>query len=101
MRYIEPLIGFLACSWFLLGSWLAARSLRDWRQKAEILLGLHGMAFFLLRLYGQYSRSNAFHGTIAWLGGTAIGIFITLWLEGSLNILRRPKSPVRDDQQRA
>ena len=50
MLYIEPLLGFLAFLWFLMASLLAFRRHRDWRGKAQILLGLCGLAFFGLIL---------------------------------------------------
>ena len=93
MRYLEPLIGFLASLWFLIASLLAARSRRGWQQKAEILLGISGISGFGLILYGQYSlRTHALYSLKALLGGISIGIFVTLWLEGSLNLLTRLKS---------
>jgi hypothetical protein len=51
MRYIEPLIGLLAFLWFSIGSLLAGRNLRDWRHKAQTLLGLSGRSLFGLMLY--------------------------------------------------
>src|SRR5260370_30867344 len=88
MRYLEPLVGFLAFLWFSIAALLAGRGLRDWQQKAQILLGLSGMSLFGLILYGQYSLGpHAFYFLKALLGGIVIGIFVTLWLEGSLNIL--------------
>jgi hypothetical protein len=93
MRYLEPLVGFLAFLWLSIGSLLSARGIRDWQQKAQILLGLSGMSLFGLILYERYSLStHAFYSLKALLAGIAIGIFVTLWLEGSLNVLIRLKS---------
>ena len=92
IRYLEPLIGFLAFWWFLLASLLEGRSLRDWQHRAQALLGLSGTLLFGLILYvmvhterGTYS----FRIPKALLGGIASGIFVTLWLEGSMNILNK------------
>jgi len=95
MRFLEPLIGFLAFLWLLIGSLLAGRYLRDWQHKAQSLLGLSGMAFFGLILYGvvrteearYYARLFSFSKTF--LAGISIGIFVTLWLEGSFNVFKR------------
>ena len=96
MRYIEPLLGFLAFLWFLMASLLAFRRHRDWRGKAQILLGLCGLAFFGLILNGRFpSRTHIFERTFERLetlfAGISLGVFVTLWLEGCLNILARIK----------
>ena len=90
MRYVEPLAGFLAFLWFAIDSLLGGRGRRDWEQKAQVLLGLSGMALFGLVLYGRYSAGpQRFYFLKGFLGGLSVGIFITLWLEGSLNLLAR------------
>jgi hypothetical protein len=95
MRYVEPLVGFVAFLLFLIGSILASRSTRDWTLKAEILLGLSGAASFGLILYERYSSGiHHFVFLKALLGGIAIGVFVTLWLGGSLNVLNRLKRGV-------
>jgi len=93
MRYLEPLIGFLACLWFLMGTLLEGKSLRVWQQKAQALLGLSGILFFGFLLYdasqeGHVRYLRLFSWSKAFLAGVSIGIFITLWLEGSLNLLK-------------
>lgn len=89
MRYVEPLVGFLAFLWVSIGSLLANRRLRDWRHKAQMLLGLAGMSLFGLILYTEQIRYSApvhgFYFAKGTLAGMSIGIFATLWLEGSLN----------------
>ena len=95
MRYVEPLVGFIAFLWFLIGSLLAARNPLDWRPKAQILLGFSGAALFGLILYERYTLGiHAFVSLKALLAGIAIGIFVTLWLEGSLDVLNRLKRRV-------
>jgi hypothetical protein len=97
MRYLEPLIGFLAFLWLSIGSLLAGRRLRDWQQKAQTLLGLTGMSFFGLILYGVVHteevrnslHAHAFNLFKTFLAGMSIGIFVTLWLEGSLNVFKK------------
>jgi hypothetical protein len=103
MRYIEPLVGFGFFLWFTLASWLAARSLRKWQERAQIILGLSGMALFGLRFYGESLYSNTFNLLKVFLAGITLGIFITLWLEGSLNVLSRLKrrdGTARTNQER-
>jgi hypothetical protein len=96
MRYIEPLIGFLAFLWLLTASVVADRSLREWQHKAEALLGLSGMALFGLILYeavyvGEVRHPRVFIWCKALLGGISIGIFVTLWMEGSLNVFKKAR----------
>jgi hypothetical protein len=89
MRYLEPSIGLLAFVIFTIGCTAAPKERRGWQWKAEIFLGLSGMALFGLRLYELHSRSKGafalFNGLLA---GISIGIFVTLLLEGTLNPLR-------------
>jgi hypothetical protein len=92
MRYLEPLIGFLAFLWFLIACLLQGRGLRDWQHRAQALLGLSGMSLFGLILYGMVHAEQStysFRAPKMLLGGIAIGIFVTLWLEGSMNILKK------------
>jgi hypothetical protein len=56
------------------------------------------MAFFGLVLYGRYSLgAKTFTSLKAVLAGVSIGIFIALWIEGSMNPLkaRRPTTKGR------
>jgi|SRR5579859_3666252 len=92
MRYVEPLVGLLAFLWFLAGSLLVARRHGTWQEKAQILLGLCGTILFALILYGEQPRTHEFKGLKMLLAGMTNGIFVTLWLEGSLNVLTRLKS---------
>lgn len=93
---MEVLIGFLAFLWYSIGSLLADRGHRDWRRKAETLLGVSGMSLFGLILYTEEVRhslpAHGFYVVKGSLAGISIGIFITLWLEGSLNLIRRWKT---------
>ena len=85
LRYLLPLIGVLCFLWISLASLYPKGSLRkEWQHKAEMLLGLCGMAFLGLRLYGV-ARHNLhdlrfIRGSLA---GLTLGIFVTLFLEGS------------------
>lgn len=92
MRHLAPWIGLLA---FLLASiGLLSAGLRDWRHKAQILLGLCGTSAFGLDLYdralrrqvGYRLRNYALSDLKFMLAGILVGIFVTLWLEGSLNV---------------
>ena len=94
LQYIGPAIGLLAFVWFAVGSLFSGRSLRDWQQKAQMLLGLSGMSFFGLLLYEvaqlrSSALTHALHLARIFLGGMAFGIFVTLCLEGSLNVFKR------------
>lgn len=109
MRYIEPLLGVLAFLWFFLGSLLARNRLRDWRHTSQVLLGLSGMSLFGLMLYEAAHTAELRHVRIivwakAFLAGISIGIFVTLWLEGSLNLFKtargRNRHPVKSDSSR-
>ena len=93
MRYLEPVIGCLAFLWFLIGSLLAGRGRRDWQRKAEALLGLCGMSFFGVILYEELHPHSPLARILQlfrhYLTGIAIGIVITLWLEGSFNVFKK------------
>lgn len=99
MRYVEPLAGLLASLWFLVGSLPVARSHGTWQEKAQILLGLCGTILFALMLYGEQPRTHEFKGLKMVLAGMTIGIFVTLWLEGSLDVLTRLKSRRSKDRE--
>ena len=88
LRYLEPLIGLLCFLWFSLASlYLYLKgSIRERQRKAEMLLGLCGMSFCGLRLYGV-ARGNLHDLRLArvFLAGATIGIFVTLVFQGSFN----------------
>jgi len=91
MRYIEPIIGILAFLWVLLAA-ILPKGRRSWQQSAEIVMALAGMALFGLVLYGRFAGSvRLFVFVKGLLAGISIGVFVTLWLEGSL----RPGRTVR------
>jgi hypothetical protein len=90
MRYLEPSIGLLCFLWITIGALLAGRGTRNWQLKAQALMGLSGMSFFGLVLYVRWSpRGNVFYTGRGLLGGIVLGIFVTLFLEGSWNPLKR------------
>ena len=91
MQYLEPVIGFLAFLGLLIGSLLAGRFRRKWQCRAEACLALSGMSFFGLILYELVHTEVRYSFRIpkALLGGIAIGICLSLWLEGSYNVVRR------------
>lgn len=79
--------------WFSVGSLFSGRNLRDWQQKAQMLLGLSGMSFFGLLLYEvaqlrSSALTHALHLARIFCGGMALGIFVTLCLEGSINVFK-------------
>jgi hypothetical protein len=101
MRYFEPLIGILACLWFFVASLLAGRSHRDWQHKAQALLGLFGILLFGLMLYEEvHTGSVRYLRLLSWskafLAGLLLGMFVTLWLEGSLNLVNEFRRRSRD-----
>jgi hypothetical protein len=101
MRYLEPLLAFVALLWLLMHSLLTTRAEREWQQKAEIILALCGLSLFGLIIYERYSSStHAFYTLKGFLGGISVGVFVTLWLEGSLNLLTRLKSRESDAPNR-
>lgn len=89
MRYLEPLVGILCSVLFLIGALVGGRG---WQRRAEVLLGLSGMSMFGLILYGVVDTEVHY---FPWslvkqlLAGVSIGIFVTLWLEGSANVFKR------------
>jgi len=93
MKYVEALLGLLAFLWFSVTSFAVdPGGRRRWQRSAQILLGLSGMAFFGLILYSRCSvGAKAFTSLKAALAGVSIGIFIALWIEGSMNPLKARK----------
>jgi hypothetical protein len=90
MWYLEPLIGLLCFLWLMIGALLASRGSPNWQPKGEAFLGLSGTLFCGLVLYLRLSsRANAFYIEKGFLAGMTIGIFVTLWLEGSWNLLKK------------
>lgn len=93
MRFIAPSIGLLCFLWSMIATALKSRSLRNWQLKAEALMGLSGMSFcgliLYLRLFPQINAHNLEKGLLA---GMTFGVFVTLWLEGSWNLLKKPGS---------
>src|SRR5436309_2533108 len=90
MRYLEPSIGLLCFLWLTIGALLAGRGFRKWQPKAEALMGLSGMSFCGLILFLRWSpQTTAFYLEKGFLAGMTIGIFVTLWLEGSWNVLKK------------
>ncbi len=91
MQYIEPVVGLVAFLSILVGSFLVARRVGTWQAKARVLMSLCGTILFALILYGEQPRAHEFRGPKMLLAGMTIGIFVALWLEGSLNVMTRPK----------
>jgi hypothetical protein len=93
MKYVEPVLGLLAFLWFSVTAFaVAPNGRRGWQRSAQIVLGLSGMAFFGLALYGRYFLGpKTFTSLKAVLAGVSIGIFIALWIEGSMNPWRARK----------
>jgi hypothetical protein len=91
MRYLGPVIALLCFLWYTIGALLEGRGLRNWQTKAEVLEGLSGMSFCGLVIYRWSSRMSIlkFAGLEGFLVGITLGIFVTLWLEGSANILKK------------
>ncbi|MGD0904757.1 MAG: tetratricopeptide repeat protein [Terracidiphilus sp.] len=80
------LVIFLASLYFLIDSLLPGRSLRDWQQRATTLLGIFGMFYVGLSLYGAAHNNmrnsvyaNAFNLT-KWLLAEVSIIIAILWL---------------------
>ena len=105
LRYLVPLMGVLGGLWLSIASLYPRWSLREWQRKAEMLLGLSGMAFFGLLLYGT-ARSQEPRPSLLihelrllreLLAGVFLGIFVTLFLEGSFRRgrSRQPEPPPR------
>lgn len=92
MRDLAPWIMLLAFLTVSIGSLLAG--LKGWHNKAQILLGLCGASAFGLDLYDRALRRQvgyplhnyALSDLKFMLAGILVGIFVTLWLEGSLNV---------------
>jgi hypothetical protein len=90
MRYILPSVGLISFLWLTIGALLAGRDLRTWQVKAEALMGLCGMSFCGLVLCLRWSsQSNQLYMEKGTLAGMTFGIFVTLWLEGSWNLLKK------------
>jgi hypothetical protein len=93
MRYVEPVVGFVLFLCFFLGALVGVQ--RSWQRTAQLIMGLSGMAacgLILLRRISNHSGSLL--ALAALLGGIAVGIFITLFIEGTLNPVRG-KGPTR------
>ena len=78
---------FLASLLFLIDSLLPGRSLRDWQQRATTLLGMFGMCYVGLSLYGAAHNylltsvyANAFNSARWLLAGVSIVIAL-FWLK--------------------
>ena len=84
MRYLNLLIGFLACLWLSIHFMFPGRSLRDWRQQAVTLLGIFGMMFIGLSLWGivniDIRRYHMFYSAQGVLVGLFFGVVISLLL---------------------
>lgn len=96
LRYLVPLVGVLGFLGLSMASLYPKPRLREWQHKAEMLLGLFGMAFFGLFLYGVARRNlHYWRFTRGFLGGVVVGIFVTLLLEGSFRPFKRrePEPP--------
>jgi len=97
VQIVVLLIGLLAFLGVLVGSLFSGRGVRDWQRKAQTLLGLSGMLFFGSLLYGvaygvERPPSVLIHElrlARAFLVGISLGIFVTLWLEGWFNPLKK------------
>ena len=96
VQIVVPLIGLLAFLCFL-ATLFSEREVRDWQRKAKKLLGLSGVLFCGSLLYGVAYGAERRPSVLihelrlarAFLVGILLGIFVTLWLEGSLNPLKK------------
>ena len=95
IQYLLPVVGLLAFLWICVAALYPRPSLRRWQQKAQMLLGLSGMLFLGLRLYevARSARSDEAGSLVlaqelrlarVFMAGVTLGVFVTLWLEGSL-----------------
>ena len=85
MRYAGPVVGIVVFLCFFAGALAGAQ--RSWQRTAQLILGVLGMAdcgLFLLRRLPNHSGVLLGLAAVA-VGGIAVGVFITLFIEGTLN----------------
>jgi hypothetical protein len=85
MRYAAPVVGIVVFLCFFAG--VLARAERSWQRTAQLILGVLGMATCGLFLLRRLSNHNGvlLGLTAVVVGGIAVGVFITLFVEGTLN----------------
>jgi hypothetical protein len=87
VQYGLPSIGLLAFLLFLTATLVDGRRHPTWQHRAEALLGLSGTLFCVLVLVHNHARTPLYLDPLslvrAFLAGASVGIFLTLWLEGS------------------
>jgi len=87
VQYVLPSLGLLAFLLFLTATLLDGRRHPNWQHRAEALFGISGMFFFVLVLVHNHARTPLYLDPLrlvrVFLAGASVGIFLTLWLEGS------------------
>lgn len=87
MQYVLPSVGLLAFLLFLTATLFDRRRHPSWQHRAEALLGISGIFFSVLVLMRIHGGTPLLMDPLrlvrAFLAGACVGIFLTLWLEGS------------------
>ena len=93
MQYVVPSVGLLAFLLFLTATLLDSRQHPNWQHRAEALLAISGIIFCVLVLVHIHAGTPLLMDPLrmvrAFLAGASVGIFLTLWLEGSFKFWKK------------